>query len=181
MREGSYCYRFVNPYIKRCAPWRGPYKIIKRVSPVHYIMKMTPTNRNDVIRVNIVNIKPYRSSRIPAKWKDYVYRPELLEERGVTTEDRGNNNASVSSSSSSDDSSSGNESTAGEPEDEFNRPAGEATDTTSCYGENMDLDESSSNESSSGGNDLLHGPNRKLTRRKLRPRGKLRPPARLDW
>ena len=131
--------------------------------------------------MNIVNIKPYRSSRIPAKWKDYVYRPELLEERGVTTEDRGNNNANVSSSSSSDDSSSGNESTAGEPEDEFNRPAGEATDTTSCYGENMDLDESSSNESSSGENDLLHGPNRKLTRRKLRPRGKIRPPARLEW
>ena len=145
---------------------------------MHYVIKLTPTNRNDIIRVNVVNLKPYRSVRIPAKWKDYVYKPELLEDR-VITEDRGNDNARVSSSSSSG-SSSEDECTAGEPENGFSRPAGEATDTTSCYEKDMDVGKSS-DESSSGENESLPGPRGNLARRKLRPRANLRPPAKLDW
>ena len=84
-----------------------------------------------------------------------------------------------SSNDSSSDGSSEAEGTAGEPNSGLSRPAGEATDTTSCYEREVSIIESE--ESSPRGEESLPGPRGNTARRKLRPRAGIRPPVRLDW
>ncbi len=99
---GEYCYRYVPPGNKGVASWRGPGRIIRKLSDSHVLFQLTP--ESDVMRLNVKNIKPYNSTRIPSNW---VVPPAQETEsdrgQGAISSDDENDAALVSSQTSSSD------------------------------------------------------------------------------
>ena len=73
----SYAYRHIPPWNKMTCQFQGPGKVIEQISDQHILWQESPDK--PIIKLNLKNVKPYVSSRIPANWKETT-RPDLLEE-----------------------------------------------------------------------------------------------------